>query len=236
MSGGTLDAVIIGWLVAGSLLGALTGFFRSAARIVGLVVAFWAAGALRAPVTSLLEGLGLRSWLGSFWLKKGIVPEGLSAIPVDAGFSERLPDLIAQLKIPLEQADWFSSSLLAEIERATATGVATVGAVFANMLSGMVIDAAAFLAIFFVVHFIADMAGRLLQGTIGRLPLVWVGNRLGGAVLGGLQHLVHVVLVVGMFMPVSGLLPGAVGEVLKASRLAPLMGDLFSTALRRFVF
>lgn len=235
MSGGAFDAAIVGWLAVGVVLGTLTGFFRSAARVAGLVVAFWVADATRAPVTSFLGNLGLRSWLASFWQRTGVLPESLSAIPVDAGLGDRLPDLLGQLHIPLEYADRLYSPLQTEIERATATGVTTVGAVLANMLGEVVIDAAAFLTVFFVVHVMVDVVGRILQGTLGRLPFIGAGNRLGGAALGGIQHLFHVVLVVGILLPVAGFLPGMFGEALVTSKLAPLMGEIFRLTLIRFV-
>lgn len=214
MTSNWFDLAILGWLTVGALKGLASGLIRSGMRIA----AFLLAAGLFYPVAQSLGGRiagipGLADRATSWFKRSGALPDDLARLPASDA-AEYMGALMTKLNLPTSGLPVMSpgSSLEEYVAR-----------VLLQILLGFVI----FIAFLGVAYVVADIAGAALQTVLGRLPLVGLANRIGGAALGLGEHTVIAALVVGLAAPILGSFPEGVGSVIKGSGSAEPLLTLF---------
>lgn len=233
--GSWLDPVIAGWLVLAAAVGFRSGAFRAGARIVGLVAGIWAAVVFRVPVAALLDDrLGINRVIGQWLAKSGAIPQELAGRPIGDLPMNRLPDMLRQSGLPADYQKTLTQQINASINAGSGSiaGQQTVGEVLAHAISQTISEAVAFLLIFYAIGVAAALLGGIFQQTLGRLPLLWGVNRLGGATFGFLQGVVGVAIMLGILSPLAGFFHQQVLEAaLARSVLAPFFLNLYRLML-----
>lgn len=233
MSPDLFDLGVIAWVIAGALAGLWAGFFRSAARVGGYFLALWGAMAYHGPVGAFLaEHLGVSGWMGRFLARHLPLPVGVSTLPPNA---VRWEDLIGQrlAALPPEERQWLAEKLRGAMEQAVSSGARNFGEGLYAALGRLAAEALAFLLVFAALQVLTDLAGRLLHATVGRLPLFWGANRIGGAIVGAVQHALLAALALALLAPFLGLFSPAQLEAVRQSSLGPPLLEAGRLLFRR---
>ncbi len=200
------DVAVLAWVIVGALAGFWAGFFRSVARIAGYFVAFWAAGLYYRQLAALLDDrVNAARWLSGFLSRQLPLPVEVANLPVGAVPLERLAAGKGFVLAPA-QGEWLFGKLRQGLEQAASAGADTFAAALYAALGHLAVEALAFLMLFAVFQLLADAGGKLLQMTVGRVPLFWGMNRVGGAALGAVQHVLFAALTVAILSPFLGFL------------------------------
>lgn len=209
MIGNWLDAVLLAWLALGALRGFAAGLYRAGARLVGLVASLvLAARYAHAGAGWLAAHTGAEQVIRRLVVNGGFIPPEAARLPAREGL-QALSGLMGQLPVP------------PGLSLPSASPGEMLGEYLVAVLSSLVLDLVAFLGIVAVVNGIANLAGWLLQGTLGRLPLLGGLGRIGGAVLGLAQTTLSAAVAAGLLAPVLRLLSPAAAVVLAHSALVP---------------
>lgn len=195
MNGNGLDAAILAWVALGAWKGMRTGLFRSGARLAGFFLAVVLAARFSAPLGAILaERTELDEALRSFLAGAGLVPREAALRPAEEG-ARAMRDMLSKVPLP---AGWAAGRV---------DPASTFGEYLYGLISGLLLNVLAFLMIVLVVSALTNALGRLLHGTLGRLPVVGTLDRAGGTLLGLAEHAVWAVVVVGGLAPVTQFLP-----------------------------
>lgn len=195
MNGNGLDLGILVWLAMGAWKGLRAGLFRSGARLAGFFLAVALAARFSAPLGALLaERTELDESLRAILQRAGLVPREAALQPADTA-AQAMQEMLSKVHLP---AGWVA---------AQAQPASTLEDYLYGLLSGILLNALAFLLIMLAVSVLANALGRLLHGTVGRLPVVGAMDRAGGTLLGLAEHGVWALVVVGGLVPLLQLLP-----------------------------
>lgn len=233
-----LDWVVLALVAAGFLAGMRVGFFRVVLRLVGLAGGV-SLGLAWAPAVgrALYEGTGLARRLDG-WLSPRLplpvqAPGAGGAVPVPPGAG--LPQVPGTPGLPVPPGVSLPPWLTEMLSRSPAgQGAASAGqGGVISQVALLLVDGVAFLLILVAVQVAAEVIGRVLQASLGRLPGLGLPLRLAGGVMGGLQSALFLAFLLAGAAPVAvALWPELAGarSLALAGRLSELAVSLWRQA------
>ncbi len=238
-----LDWTVLALVAAGFLSGVRAGFFRVVLRLAGLLGGVvlglaWAPAVGRA----LYTGTGLARRLDG-WLSPRLPlpaqaagPGGMGAAPVSGTGLGQVPAAPGTPALPLPPGvslpAWLTDMLTSS---AGGQGAAAAGqGGILSQVALLLVDGLAFLLILLAVQVAAEMMGRVLQASLGRLPGLGLPLRLAGGVLGGLQSALLLAFLLTGAAPVAVALWPELGEA-RSLALAGRLSELAVSIWRQAV-
>lgn len=228
---GWIDGLLLTLLIIGVFTGFRRGLIRGTIRLASYFVSLWLGWKWSPVLSQLLEiQLGLKEWMAT--RMKGFLAIPLlagSAGPTDSVTMDNVNRILDDYGLPVWQKQLILSQVREQLGAAGTGGGVSGGALVMDSLISLVIHSIAFFIIIASVQFLAELIGKALQSTVGRLPLVWGLDRMGGAVLGFAQQFFLLSTAIGLIAPVLRFWPGAGEGLLKNSALAPPMVAFFNS-------
>ncbi len=224
------DAVMAVLFVLGALVGLRIGLIRGVARIVSYILALWVGAAWSKNLSGVIDArFGIREWV----LKHMGTGSGIS-IPVGANraaesiMMDQVSRSFDSYGFPPAYKELVMKQVEAQITQAGSAVNITPNDLIAGLFSDFILQSISFFIIFAAVQFGAEFLGRLIQATIGKLPLIWGVDRLGGAALGFVQQFLFLSTAVGLLYPMIRFLPANLHQVIQGSTIMPWMMSFFN--------
>ena len=187
--------IIIGIYLLGMIL---YGHYRGAIRIAVSMVAFIATFlivhiAMPSMTVFVKNQTPIYGWIQES-LKDALIPEENG----EELFDER--EILGNLNLPQEVQELLLEHH--EVDLYNALGIHTFAEYVSDYVAGLIVRAAGFVILFFVVYVVVHVLMRWLD-LMARLPIVSGVNKLAGALLGGIQGLFFVWLFLLLVMAFS---------------------------------
>ncbi len=212
----------------GALKGWRRGLFSIVVGLTGLLLSWYLAARFAPAATQWLDAT--MGWVAStahYLAGRVPLPAALAAQPLSTVQPEAVPSLAATLPFPAALQRALAQAAHSALMRAEFLHLQTVGDLVYYSLAALVWTAISFFVIMAVITGLANglawQVTRSLEGT----PLSAL-NHLAGALLGGAESLVVLVIMAGLLGPVLNLLHWpALQQFLTASQLLPYLEAWF---------
>lgn len=212
----------------GALNGWRRGLFSIVVGLGGLLLAWYLAARYAPAAAQWLDAN--QGWVAStarYLAGRVPLPAALAAQPLSSVPPESLPSLTAALPFPGPVQRALAQAAHSALVRAEFLQLKTVGDLVYYSLAMVVWTAISFFVIMAVTTALANVLSWQVTRSLAGTPLSAL-NHLAGALLGGAESLVVLVIAAGLLVPVLHLLRWeGLQQFLNASQLLPYLEDLF---------